>query len=243
MARIRQIRRVLDEQREVATSLPPQATGLKMSHRKQKLELTWIGKENRPRLEPRILLEDTEKSHHAEHRVMDGDLFDNQLIFGDNLLALKALEQEFAGKIKCIYIDPPFNTGQAFEHYEDGLEHSLYLGMMRDRLHLLGRLLTPDGCIWVHCDDYEGAYLKVLMDEVFGRDCFKFTFVWQSSDSPSDNKVPVVSDHDFILCFTRQPDAVPFRPLYDPSVLNAYRNRDDAGRLYRDRLLKEEREE
>ena len=82
--------------------------------KKQKLELTWIGKENRPRLEPRILLEDPEKSYHAAHRVTEHDLFDNRLIFGDNLLALKALEQEFSGKIKCIFIDPPYNTGSAF---------------------------------------------------------------------------------------------------------------------------------
>ncbi len=102
--------------------------------KKQKLELTWIGKENRPRLEPRILLEDPERSYHAPHRVTDSDIFDNRLIFGDNLLALKALEQEFAGKIKCIFIDPPYNTGSAFEHYDDGMEHSLWLTLMRDRL-------------------------------------------------------------------------------------------------------------
>src|SRR6266508_262187 len=124
-------------------------------NQRTKLELTWIGKENRPRLEPRILLEESERSYHATRRVTENDIFGNRLIFGDNLLALKALEQEFAGKIKCVYIDPPFNTGQAFEHYDDGLEHSLYLGMMRDRLELLGHLLTSDGCIWVHCDDYE----------------------------------------------------------------------------------------
>ena len=97
------------------------------SSRKQKLELTWIGKENRPKLEPRILLEDAEKSYHAQQRVTDHDIFDNRLIFGDNLLALKALEQEFTGKIKCIFIDPPYNTGTAFEHYDDGIEHSLWL--------------------------------------------------------------------------------------------------------------------
>lgn len=99
-----------------------------MTREKQKLELTWIGKENRARLEPRILL--TEK-----------DIFDNRLIFGDNLLALKALEQEFAGKIKCIYIDPPYNTGSAFGHYDDGLEHSIWLSLMRDRLENLRGLL------------------------------------------------------------------------------------------------------
>src|ERR1700761_8348413 len=104
---------------------------------KQRLELTWIGKENRPKLEPRILLEDPEKSYHAKQRVTDNDTFDNRLISGDNLLALKALEQEFTGKIKCIYIDPPFNTQQAFEHYDDGVEHSVWLSLMRNRLDLL----------------------------------------------------------------------------------------------------------
>ena len=90
--------------------------------RKQRLELTWIGKDALPKLEPRILLEDPTKSYHAKHRVTENDIFDNRLIFGDNLLALKALEQEFAGKVKCVYADPPFNTQQAFEHYDDGVE-------------------------------------------------------------------------------------------------------------------------
>lgn len=104
---------------------------------KAKLELTWIGKENRPRLEPRILLEEPEKSYNASHRVTENDVFDNRLIFGDNLLALKALEQEFAGKVKCVFIDPPYNTGSAFTHYDDGLEHSIWLSMMRDRLEII----------------------------------------------------------------------------------------------------------
>src|SRR6266542_1248677 len=120
-----------------------------------KLELTWIGKENRPRLEPRILLEDQERSYHAKPRVTENDLFDNRLIFGDNLLALKALEQEFAGKVKCIYIDPPYNTGAAFTHYDDGVEHSLWLSLMRDRLELLMRLLSVKGSIWISIDDNE----------------------------------------------------------------------------------------
>src|SRR3972149_6359824 len=122
------------------------------------LELTWIGKENRPRLEPRILIEDSAKSCHAPFRVGDKDLFDNRLIFGDNLLALKALEQEFAGKIKCIYIDPPYNTGSAFTHYDDGVEHSLWLSLMRDRLEILRQLLAEDGSIWGGIDDNEGHY-------------------------------------------------------------------------------------
>ena len=120
--------------------------------KKQRLELTWIGKDERPRLEPRILLEDAEKSYHAAIR-NEGDIFDNRLIFGDNLLALKALEQEFAGKVKCVYIDPPYNTGSAFEHYDDGVEHSLWLSLIRDRLEIIWRLLSDDGSIWITIDD------------------------------------------------------------------------------------------
>ena len=146
---------------------------------KQKLELTWIGKDKRPRLEARILLEDAERSYHASHRVSESDIFDNRLIFGDNLLALKALEAEFSGKVKCIYIDPPYNTGAAFEHYDDALEHSTWLGLMRDRLEMLRRLLCPQGFICCHIDDSEGHYLKVLLDEVFGRDNYLVTLYVQ----------------------------------------------------------------
>src|SRR5438128_10360799 len=125
---------------------------------KPRLELTWIGKENRPRLEPRILLEDPALSHTAAHKVTDNDIFDNRLIFGDNLLALKALESEFAGKVKCVFIDPPYNTGSAFEHYDDGLEHSIWLTMMRDRLGIIRPLMAEDGSIWITIDDNEAHY-------------------------------------------------------------------------------------
>src|SRR5947207_1512373 len=118
--------------------------------KKTKLELTWIGKENRARLEPRVLLEDSQKSYHSKNRVTDHDIFENRLIFGDNLLALKALEQEFTGTVKCIYIDPPYNTGAALEHYDDGIEHSIWLSLMRERLLILSNLLRPDGVIFVH---------------------------------------------------------------------------------------------
>lgn len=138
-------------------------------NKKQKLELTWVGKDSRPRLEPRILIEDPSKSYHAAKRASNADIFDNILIHGDNLLALKALESDYAGKVKCIYIDPPYNTGSAFEHYDDGLEHSVWLGLMRDRMELLRNLLSPDGLIFVQIDDNEMAYLVVLMDEIFGR--------------------------------------------------------------------------
>lgn len=171
--------------------------------KKPKLELTWIGKENRPKLEPRILLEDPEKSYHAKHRVGKDDHFDNRLVFGDNLLALKALEQEFAGKIKCIYIDPPYNTGSAFTHYDDGIEHSLWLSLMRDRLELLRRLLAPDGSIWVNLDDNEGHYCKVLMDEVFGRGCFVANVIWEKKFSPQNDAKYLSDNHDHILVFAR----------------------------------------
>lgn len=137
--------------------------------KKQKLELTWVGKENWPRVEPRILIEDTEKSYHAAARVSDNDIFDNVLIHGDNLLALKALEADYAGRVKCIYIDPPYNTGSAFEYYDDGLEHSIWLGLMRDRIEILRSLLANDGLMFVQIDDNEMAYLTVMLDEIFGR--------------------------------------------------------------------------
>ncbi|MFH1969688.1 MAG: site-specific DNA-methyltransferase [Verrucomicrobiota bacterium] len=168
--------------------------------KKGKLELTWIGKDARPRLEPRILLEDPERSHHAAHRVTDHDLFDNRLIFGDNLLALKALEQEFAGKIKCEFIDPPYNTGSAFEHYDDGVEHSIWLSLMRDRIEILRRLLRPDGSLWITIDDNEAHYLKILCDEVFGRRNFVANLVWQKRTA-RDNRKAFSVNHDHVLVY------------------------------------------
>jgi adenine-specific DNA-methyltransferase len=167
---------------------------------RSKLELTWIGKENSPRLEPRILLEDPTLSYHASHRTTDHDLFDNRLIFGDNLLALRALEQEFTGKVRCIYIDPPYNTGSAFTHYDDGVEHSLWLSLMRDRLELLRRLLRQDGSIWISIDDAEMPYLRVLMDEVFGRHCFVACNVWQKRYS-RENREAIGDVHEYIVVY------------------------------------------
>ncbi len=169
--------------------------------KKQKLELTWIGKDVRPKLEPRILLEDPARSYHAKHRVTESDLFDNRLIFGDNLLALKALEQEFAGKVKCVFIDPPYNTGSAFEHYDDGVEHSIWLGLMRDRLEILSRLLARDGAIWISIDDHEGHYLKVLCDEVFGRTSFVSTVVWENFYGRS-NAAAISPAHNYLLVYS-----------------------------------------
>lgn len=170
---------------------------------KQKLELTWIGKDVRPKLEPRILLEDPTKSYHAKHRVSDNDIFDNRLIFGDNLLALKALEQEFAGKVKCVFIDPPYNTGSAFEHYDDGVEHSLWLSLIRDRLEIIQRLLSDDGSLWITIDDNEAHYLKVLCDEIFGRSNFVSNVVWEKVYTPKSNGRGLSSDHDHILIYAK----------------------------------------
>jgi len=224
-----------------------------------KLELTWIGKENRPRLEPRVLLEDPEKSYHAAHRVKDwpqenakntkdsvrslrsfaaksdsavGDLFDNRLIFGDNLLALKALEQEFAGKIKCIYIDPPYNTGSAFTHYDDGVEHSIWLSLMRDRLEILRRLLSEDGSIWVNLDDNEGHYCRVLMDEVFGRPNFLADVIWEKADSPRMDVKLFSSRSDHILVFAKNAGSVAMNRLTDDEVPQHYSKTDEVGRRY-----------
>ena len=169
----------------------------------QKLELTWIGKDQRPRLEPRILLEDPARSYHARQRVTDKDIFDNRLIKGDNLLALKALEAEFAGKVKCVFIDPPYNTGSAFTHYDDGLEHSIWLGLMRDRLEIIRRLLADDGSLWITIDDNEAHYLKVLCDEVFGRSNYKTTITWQRKYSVSNNFQGIASICDFVLVYSR----------------------------------------
>jgi len=170
---------------------------------KQKLELNWIGKEKRPKLEPRILLEDPEKSYHATHRVTENDIFDNRLIFGDNLLALKALEQEFSGKVKCVFIDPPYNTGSAFTHYDDGLEHSIWLGLMRDRLEIIRSLLSDDGSLWITIDDNEAHYLKVLCDEVFGRANFISSLVWQKKYAVKSDSEFFSESHDYILVYSK----------------------------------------
>ena len=174
-----------------------------MAKHKNKLELTWIGKDKRPKLEPRILLEDPSKSYHAKQRVTDIDIFDNKLIFGDNLLALKALEQEYAGKVKCVFIDPPYNTGSAFEHYDDGIEHSLWLSLIRDRLEIIKNVLADDGSLWITIDDNEAHYLKILCDEVFGRSNFVANCLWQKVYSERMDAKGFSNAHDHILVYQK----------------------------------------
>ncbi|MFH1726456.1 MAG: site-specific DNA-methyltransferase [Elusimicrobiota bacterium] len=175
-----------------------------MPSAKNKLELTWIGKENRPNLEPRILIEDKCMSYHSSFRVNGKDGFENKLIFGDNLLALKALEQEFSGKIKCALIDPPYNTGSAFEHYDDGIEHSMWLTLMQARLTILWTLLRDDGSLWITIDDNEMPYLRVLLDEVCGRRSFVAQIVWQKRYS-RDNNSAIGDVHDYVICYAKNP--------------------------------------
>jgi adenine-specific DNA-methyltransferase len=173
--------------------------------KKQKLELTWIGKEHRPKLEPRILLEDPEKSYHAAHRVTENDIFDNRLIFGDNLLALKALEAEFTEKVKCVYIDPPFNTGEAFEYYDDGLDHCIWLDLMAHRIRVIYKLLSSDGTFFVHIDDNELAYLIVLCDEIFGRTnrINIITFKQSSASGPKAINPGLVTTANYIVFYAK----------------------------------------
>lgn len=180
--------------------------------RKTKLELTWVGKENRPRLEPRVLIDVPELSHAPPAADGSAGIMDNLLVQGDNLLALKALEAEYTGRIKCVYIDPPFNTQQAFPNYDDGLEHSIWLSLLRDRLEVIFRLLSKDGTICVHIDDNELAYLTILMDEIFGRAnrVSIVTFKQGSATGHKSINPGVVSTSNFVLIYAK--DKVNWKP-------------------------------
>ena len=172
----------------------------------QKLELTWIGKGEEPKLEPRILIENPEYSYGVPNT-------ENMLIHGDNLLALKALEQDYAGKVKCIYIDPPYNTGNAFEHYDDGVEHSLWLSLMKPRLEILKNLLADNGSIWISIDADESHYLKVLCDMVFGRRNFVDEVIWQRAYAPINLKKTLSRSHDVILVYSKNSDGFQLNKL------------------------------
>lgn len=202
-----------------------------MEH-KGKLELTWVGKYDDKVIEPRILMEDREKSY--------GDpRSENMLIHGDNLIALQALQQDFAGTVKCIYIDPPYNTGTAFEHYDDGVEHSKWLSMMNERLKCLRTLLKDDGTIFVQIDDNEQAYLRVLCDEIFGRRNFlnmvsvNAKVSAGASGGGEDKKLK--KNIEYILIYCKNMDAFPgFKPIYKRTELMKYiENMKEAGKSYK----------
>ena len=187
----------------------------------QRLELTWIGKGQDLAVEPRILLHDASKDYGEPAA-------GNMLIHGDNLLALKSLEQEFAGKVKCIYIDPPYNTRSAFEHYDDNLEHSTWLSLLKPRLYILKNLLNESGTIWISIDDDEGHYLKVLCDEIFGRTNFINTVIWEKKYTIANDAKWFSDNHDFILVYARNKDM--WRPNLLPrsdDMNSAYRNPDN----------------
>lgn len=183
----------------------------------QRLELTWIGKDEQPQVEPRILLHDSSKDYGDPNA-------QNMLIHGDNLLALKALEQQFAGQVKCIYIDPPYNTGAAFEHYDDNLEHSIWLKLMKARLEILRTLLAPEGSIFVQIDDVEYAYLKVIMDEIFGRNNYINTIsvlmknIAGASGGGEDKRLK--KNIEYIVVYAKDYNLIkPFTPVYSYSPI------------------------
>ncbi|ELA8470245.1 site-specific DNA-methyltransferase [Vibrio alginolyticus] len=195
-----------------------------------KLELSWIGKDKLPRLEPRIFLESKEYSYFNVSVDIGQDSeqeFSNLLIKSDNLLALKALEQDYTSKVKCIVIDPPYNTGSAFSHYDDGLEHSMWLTLMRDRLVLLHQLLSEDGSLWITIDDNESHYLKVMCDEIFGRENFVTDITWQRKYSVSNNFKGIASICDRILVYRKSDKFVNnLLPRTEDSVAR-YKNPDN----------------
>jgi adenine-specific DNA-methyltransferase len=223
-----------------------------------RLELTWTNKplcllahengsyEWTPPSDYRVaevrLLHDVTSVGHVNPK--DARAKDNLLIRGDALNALTALtrlqefSREYVGKVKLCYIDPPFNTKQSFLQYDDALEHSVWLTMIRDRLLQIKELLAPDGSVWLHVDDSEGHRTRSVLDEVFGPDNFVATFIWRKVDSPNDNKVAVTSDHEYIFCYAKSKPQLRFHQMPDPTILEAYGSVAPDGRRYRDRLLK-----
>ncbi|MCM1560124.1 MAG: site-specific DNA-methyltransferase [Butyrivibrio sp.] len=185
-----------------------------------KLELTWVGKYDDKVVEPRILVEDKEKSYG------DPDS-ENMLIHGDNLIALKALQQEYAGKVRCIFIDPPYNTGAAFEAYDDNVEHSIWLSLMKSRLVLLHELLADNGTIFIQIDDNEQAYLKVLCDEIFGRQNFinmvSVNAKVSAGASGGGEDKRLKKNIEYILIYVKDMNSFePFHPVYKRTELMTY---------------------
>jgi len=204
-----------------------------MADKKQKLELRWHGKDDWENPEPRLLIE--KEAYQSEKKGKD----DNLLIYGDNLLGLKALERDYTGKVKCVYIDPPYNSKSAFEGYKnskdhknytynDNLEHSQWLNMMKERLIILQRLLRKDGSIWISIDASESHYLKVLCDEIFGRKNFIDEIVWERAYAPINLKKTLSRSHDYILVYAKEIDSIEFNKLPRSDSANSrYKNLDN----------------
>lgn len=197
----------------------------------QKLELTWIGKDEiQEPLEPRILIENPQYSYGTveETTLPSGKPWHgNMLIHGDNLLALKSLEFNFANSIQCIFIDPPYNTGKAFEQYDDMQEHSIWLSLMRERIIELYKLLAPSGTFWIILDDNEVHYCKVLCDEIFGRNCFVQSVIWKSSDNSNNDAKQFSIDHNTILVYSKDPYWLSNRLPAKLSQMGHFKNPDN----------------
>ena len=169
-----------------------------------KLELVWLDKEKRINVEPRILIEQPQLSYKKDFTSLldNTNLTDNILIHGDNLIGLKALLPNYAGRVKCVFIDPPYNTGSAFEHYDDNLEHSIWLSLMRERLAILKQLLSKNGTIWIVLDDSELHYCKVLCDEIWGRKNFIADLTWNSRKSVSNDAIISLNTNHILVYAT-----------------------------------------
>lgn len=198
---------------------------------KKKLELTWPNKDKvLLRLEKGKpvwgIKEDIKTRILIKQRHYGDPSSENILIKGDNLLALKALEPKFGGKIKLIYIDPPFNTGNAFEQYDDGLEHTIWLSLMRDRLSLLWDLLANDGSLYIHLDFNMVHYCKVIMDEIFGKNNFQREIIWRIGwvSGFKTQAKNYIRNHDTILYYTKGENFT-FNKIYIPYSKD-YRRRD-----------------
>jgi adenine-specific DNA-methyltransferase len=166
--------------------------------------------ESRLHPEPAVLLEDSERSYRAAACHSETDIFSNRLIFGDNLIALKSIEDAYRGAVACIFIDPPYNTGSAFEHYDDGVEHSLWLSLLGERIALLHRLLSPAGSLWISIDDTGCHYLKVLCDKIFGQENFVANVIWQKKYTVANDARWFSDNHDHILVYAK--DKANWRP-------------------------------
>jgi len=200
-----------------------------MNSKYKKLELCWPGKDIEVKPEPRVLIEDPEKSYGEADT-------ENMLIHADNLLALKALEQNFSGRIKCIYIDPPYNTGNAFEHYDDGLEHSIWLNLMYSRINILYKLLANEGVIFINVDEVEHAYLKVMLDGIFGRNNFIGDIIWKKRKGGGNDSRFIALDHDYIIVYaknaTKETHKIKWRVSQSEEYLKRYKEIDENGERY-----------
>ena len=208
-----------------------------MNSKYKKLELCWPGKDIEVKPEPRVLIEDPEKSYGEADT-------ENMLIHADNLLALKALEQNFSGRIKCIYIDPPYNTGNAFEHYDDGLEHSIWLNLMYSRINILYKLLANEGVIFINVDEVEHAYLKVMLDGIFGRNNFIGDIIWKKRKGGGNDSRFIALDHDYIIVYaknaTKETHKIKWRVSQSEEYLKRYKEIDENGdRYYWDTLARD----